>query len=78
MLKLNTEIIVPVHFPKIKPPKKHIGVPKPNNKTHIIVDIKNIILSWIITLPVTGFISAAMFSYAYYSKYTLQFMSSHN
>ena len=29
--------------------------------------IKNIILSWIITLPVTGFISAAMFSYAYYS-----------
>jgi len=28
---------------------------------------KQIMLSWIITLPVTGFLSAALFSYGYYS-----------
>lgn len=29
--------------------------------------VKNIVFSWLITLPVTGFISAAVFSYGYYS-----------
>ena len=31
--------------------------------------IKNIVYSWVITLPVTGFISAGLFSYAYYSPF---------
>ena len=29
--------------------------------------VRNIVLSWLVTLPVTGFISAALFSYGYYS-----------
>ncbi len=33
--------------------------------------VKNIVYSWIITLPVTGFISAGLFSYAYYSPFNL-------
>lgn len=33
--------------------------------------VKNIVYSWIITLPVTGFISAGLFSYAYYSPFNI-------
>ena len=29
--------------------------------------LKNILISWVITLPVTGLLSAALFSYGYYS-----------
>ena len=29
--------------------------------------LKNIVMSWIITLPVTGFLSAGLFSYGYYA-----------
>ena len=29
--------------------------------------VKGIVFSWIITLPVTGFLSAALFSFGYYS-----------
>lgn len=35
--------------------------------------VKNIIISWIVTLPVTGFISAGIFSYAYYSPFSNPF-----
>ena len=31
--------------------------------------IKKIVFSWLITLPVTGFLSAGLFSYGYYSPY---------
>ena len=33
--------------------------------------VKNIIISWIVTLPVTGFISAGLFSFAYYSPFQI-------
>ena len=29
--------------------------------------LKNIVMSWIITLPFTGLLSAGLFSYGYYS-----------
>ena len=29
--------------------------------------LKNIVISWLVTLPVTGLLSATMFSYGYYS-----------
>ena len=35
--------------------------------------VKNIIISWIVTLPVTGFISAGLFSFAYYSPFSNPF-----
>jgi len=38
--------------------------------------VKNIIISWIVTLPVTGFISAGLFSYAYYSPFSNPFCNS--
>ena len=41
MLNPKTTIRVPIHFPKINPPSKKIGVPNPKNKTQIIVKIKN-------------------------------------
>jgi len=40
--------------------------------------IKNIVYSWIITLPVTGFISAALFSYAYYSPFNIGLINEMN
>ena len=33
--------IVPTHFPKIKPPIKNKGEPKPSKRTHIIEISKN-------------------------------------
>ena len=36
--------------------------------------VKNIVYSWIITLPVTGFISAGLFSYAYYSPFNIDIL----
>ena len=35
---------------------------------------KKIIYSWLITLPVTGLLSAGLFSYGYYSPYELNEM----
>ena len=40
--------------------------------------VKNIVYSWIITLPVTGFISAGLFSYAYYSPFNTEILSEMN
>ena len=41
MLKPRTTTKVPIHVPKINPPKRAIGDPKPKNgKTHNIVKIK--------------------------------------
>ena len=37
----NININVPNHLPKIKPPTKKIGDPKPKSKTQIIVPRKN-------------------------------------
>ena len=46
MLKPKTTTIVPIHFPKIKPPKSAIGDPKPKKgNTHNIVKIKKIVKS---------------------------------
>ena len=43
MLKPKTTVIVPTHFPKMKPPKRAIGVPKPKKgNTHNIVENKKI------------------------------------
>ena len=43
MLNPNTTTIVPIHFPKIKPPRRAIGEPNPKNgNTHKTVDIKKI------------------------------------
>ena len=36
----KTTKIVPIHFPKINPPIKKIGLPNPKSKTHIIVKTK--------------------------------------
>jgi solute carrier family 20 (sodium-dependent phosphate transporter) len=33
--------------------------------------LNNILLSWLVTLPITGFLSAALFSYGYYSPYDI-------
>ena len=44
ILKPNTTTIVPIHFPKIKPPKSAIGDPNPKKgNTHNIVISKQII-----------------------------------
>ena len=44
MLNPKTTIKVPIHFPKINPPNKATGDPKPKNgKTHNIVSNKKII-----------------------------------
>ncbi len=44
MLNPKTTIKVPIHFPKINPPNKATGDPKPKNgKTHNIVNDKKII-----------------------------------
>ena len=40
--------------------------------------VKNIVYSWIITLPVTGFISAGLFSYAYYSPFNIDILPEMN
>ena len=40
--KPKTTKIVPIHLPKINPPNKKIGLPKPKSKTHKIVKIKKI------------------------------------
>ena len=40
-LRLRTQIIVPINFPKIKPETKAIGEPNPRSNTHIIPQIKN-------------------------------------
>ena len=40
--------------------------------------VKNIVYSWIITLPVTGFISAGLFSYAYYSPFNTEILPEMN
>tara|TARA_Y100000768_G_scaffold355353_1_gene308934 strand:+ start:370 stop:564 length:195 start_codon:yes stop_codon:yes gene_type:complete len=43
ILKPKTTIIVPIHFPKINPPSKATGDPKPKNgNTHNIVNNKKI------------------------------------
>ena len=43
MLKPKTTTIVPIHFPKIKPPKSAIGDPKPKKgNTQNIVKIRKI------------------------------------
>ena len=42
LVKPNTTKNVPIHFPKINPPIKNIGAPKPKRKTQIIVNRKNI------------------------------------
>ena len=43
MLKPKTTIKVPIHFPKINPPKIATGEPKPKSgKTHKIVNNKKI------------------------------------
>ena len=34
--KPKTTKIVPIHLPKINPPNKKIGLPKPKSKTHKI------------------------------------------
>lgn len=44
--------------------KKHIS---DNLKSVEWKLIKQILLSWFVTLPITGFISAALFSFAHYS-----------
>ena len=46
----RTTIIVPNHFPKIKPPTKNIGEPNPSRRTQTIVQKKNIKLNRIILL----------------------------
>ena len=33
--------------------------------------VKGILFSWLITLPITGFLSAALFSFGYYSPYMM-------
>ena len=43
--KAQTEIIVPLHLPKINPAKIAIGDPKPRNKTQRIEKIKNIAIN---------------------------------
>ena len=41
MLRPRTTTKVPIHFPKINPPKRQIGDPKPKKgNTHNIVKIK--------------------------------------
>jgi hypothetical protein len=43
ILRPSTTAIVPIHFPKIKPPIKATGEPKPKNgNTHKIVKSKKI------------------------------------
>ena len=44
MLKPKTTTIVPIHFPKMNPPKRAMGDPNPKNgNTHKIVSPKKII-----------------------------------
>ena len=40
--KPKTTNSVPIHFPKMNPPTKKIGVPNPKSRTHIIVKTKKI------------------------------------
>ena len=40
--------------------------------------LKGILFSWLITLPVTGFLSAALFSYGYYSPNNLNVIQNTN
>ena len=40
----NTMSTVPNHLPKIKPPTRNTGDPKPNKRTQTMVPIKKIIL----------------------------------
>ncbi len=41
----NIIIIIPHHFPKIKPENNKIGIPKPSNNTQIMQKIKKLMVN---------------------------------